>query len=358
LTLSLAETRHQAIVQAASTVIFLDATLSRQDLALKLHCQPEEIFVCRQRVPASTNLAVTQVMDLGRLGMQRGADQQRRMAAIVAHYQALDPETKVIDFKRFGTEGIGAWWRDSRGVNDFMTTKTLILVGTPCRNIADLLAEFAILAGVTDTDDERFQAFVARAIQADIQQAIGRLRAHRRPEEVLQVILLSDFLLDCPTQQVQAATITLEAASPKERLLLAAKAAVKQLRDQGAKVTQTAIANMIGYSQQRVSQIWQLLLLLLESSDSKSSKKTSVPLSASEAEVIAGVKQVVSTLVADCEAVPLLESISEMFLAWLEPRQRLMLWQGLSLEEQIRVLAALLLTLPSEMLGELALIQR
>nr|MBW4474839.1 hypothetical protein [Stenomitos rutilans HA7619-LM2] len=218
------------------------------------------------------------------------------------------------------------------------------------RNVADLLAEFAVLTGVTDAADERFQAFVARTIQADIQQAIGRRWAHRRPEESLQVILLSDFALDCPTQQVQAATITLEAASREERLLLAAKAAVEQLRVQGEKVTQTAIATMIGYSQQRVSQIWKLLLLLLESSDSKSSKPASVPLSASEAEVIAGVKQVVSTLVADYEAVPLLESISEVFLVWLAPRQRLMLWQGLSLEEQIRVLASLLLTLPSEIL--------
>jgi hypothetical protein len=96
-------------------------------------------------------------------------------------------------------------------VNDFMTAKTLILVGTPCRNLADQLAEFAVLTGITDPADERFQAFVNRTIQADIQQAIGRLRAHRRPEEALQVILLSDFALDTPTQTVKAATITVEA---------------------------------------------------------------------------------------------------------------------------------------------------
>jgi hypothetical protein len=70
-------------------------------------------------------------MDLGRLGMQRGADQQRRVAAIIQHYQAIDPDTKVIDFKQFTEEGMGAWWRDSRGVNDFEQVKTLILCGTP-----------------------------------------------------------------------------------------------------------------------------------------------------------------------------------------------------------------------------------
>jgi hypothetical protein len=135
--------------------------------------------------------------------------------------------------------------------------------------------------------------------------------------------------------------------------LLAAKAAVEQLRDQGEKVTQRAVAAMIGYSQQRVSQIWKLLLLLLDTSNSESSKKLSPPLSASEAEVIAGVSQVVSTLVKDCEAVPLLESLSEIFLQWLEPRQRLQLWQGLSMVEQIRVLSALLLTVPSASLTAL-----
>jgi hypothetical protein len=37
--------------------------------------------------------------------MQRGADQQRRVAAIVQHYQAIDPDTKVIDFKQFTRRG-------------------------------------------------------------------------------------------------------------------------------------------------------------------------------------------------------------------------------------------------------------
>jgi hypothetical protein len=107
---------------------------------LKLGVNPEEILEVRQAIPDQGNLTLTQVMDLGRLGMQRGADQQRRVAAIIQHYQAIDPTTKVIDFKQFTEEGMGAWWRDSRGVNDFEQVKTLILCGTPCRNLADLQA--------------------------------------------------------------------------------------------------------------------------------------------------------------------------------------------------------------------------
>jgi len=351
LALSLADTRHRTIAQAAGVVIFLDATLSRQDLALKLNCQPDDIFVCRQRVPASTTLTITQVTDLGRMGMQRGKDQQQRASAIMAHYQAIDPQTKVIDFKRFVDEGMGAWWRDSRGVNDFTETKTLILVGTPCRNLADLRAEFAVLTGVSDPEVEPFQAFVDRTILADVHQAIGRLRAHRRLDEALQVILLSDFVLDIPTQPMKASAITLEAAGKKERLLLAAKAAVEQLNAQGKKVTQTAVAAMAGYSQQRISEIWKLLLLLLETPNSKSSKNPSSNSSSSEAELITGMSQAVSTLIADCDEVQLPEAIRDVFLEWLEPRQRTMLWQRMSVKEQIRVLSALLLTLPSKTLA-------
>lgn len=68
--------------------------------------------------------------------------------AFAQHYQAINPTTKVIDFKQFIEAGMGAWWRDSRGVSNFEQLKTLILCGTPCRNLADMQAEYAVLAGV------------------------------------------------------------------------------------------------------------------------------------------------------------------------------------------------------------------
>lgn len=114
LTISLPDTRHRSIAQAAKANLFLDATLSREDLALKLGCSPNEIVVIRQHVPKTDNLIITQVADLGRLGMQRGADQQRRATALVSHYQQLDPTAKAIDFKRLADEGAGIWWSTLR----------------------------------------------------------------------------------------------------------------------------------------------------------------------------------------------------------------------------------------------------
>jgi hypothetical protein len=181
--------------------------------------------VCRQRVPKAENLTITQLTDLGKLTLQRGDDKQRRATAIATHYQQLDLTAKVIDFKKY--EADGAWYRDSRGVNDFLKVVTLVLIGTPIPNIAALLAEYSILTGQHPTEeDSGFQAFVDFTIRAEFIQAIGRLRAHRRPDEQLQIVILSDFDLGIPTNKVRASQITLEAADKMERFKIAVTAAM------------------------------------------------------------------------------------------------------------------------------------
>ena len=349
LTLTLPDNRHRAVIEASKLNIFLDATLTRQDLALKLGCDPDEIFVCRQRVLKPKNLSITQVTDLGKLTQQRGDDKQRRVAAIAIHYQAQDPTTKVIDFKRF--EADGAWWRDSRGVNDFLKVKTLLLVGTPIANIAHLLAEYSILTGTHPTEEDAgFKAFVDRTIRAEFYQASGRLRANRRPDEQLQIIILSDFDLGIPTNKVKASQITLEAAGKWERFEMAVKSAASQLKANGEKITQTAIAKLTGYSQQYLSRSWKLLLTLLETPYRESSKNSDPPppLIKSVAEGIdAAINQFCDT------PDQVLETINEAFFEWLEPDQWSQVWQNIQAQTQIRILESLALTLPADDLREL-----
>jgi hypothetical protein len=145
LTFTLPTFRHRMLAQSASGNVFLDGTLSREDLVLKLGCSPNEIQAVRQAIPKVGNLELIQVTDMGRAGMSRGGDQLKRTAAIVGHYQQQDESTRVMDYKKF--EADGAWWRDSRGVNDFLEVRTLILIGAPCRNLNDLAAEFAVVTG-------------------------------------------------------------------------------------------------------------------------------------------------------------------------------------------------------------------
>ncbi|MEY3298877.1 MAG: hypothetical protein RLZZ597_2137 [Cyanobacteriota bacterium] len=280
LTITQTESRHRSLVQAAKATIFLDATLTREDLALALGIAPEDIYCIReakagaiagQNNPLGANLQAIQVSDLGRLGMQRGDDQSRRVAALVDHLRQTDPSTKVIDFKKF--ESDGAWWRDSRGSNAFQAIRTLVLVGTPCQNLAALQARWFTLTGQQPEDNPtEFEAWVNRRIQADILQGIGRLRANRRPGEALTVYLLTNLDLGLPNvTEVAAKDITLKAASKLEKTEMAIQAAVAHLQQTGAKVTQAAVAKLANVSQGYISRCFGALLqTLLGDSNSKS----------------------------------------------------------------------------------------
>jgi hypothetical protein len=65
LTLTVPALRHRFMAQAARGNVFLDGTLSREDLVLKLGCTPDEIAVVRQKVDVVGNLEIIQVTDIG-----------------------------------------------------------------------------------------------------------------------------------------------------------------------------------------------------------------------------------------------------------------------------------------------------
>ncbi|QUY45667.1 hypothetical protein I1H34_27740 (plasmid) [Acaryochloris marina S15] len=339
--------RHRALAQAAQANVFLDATLSREDLALKLGCSPDEILVVQQAVPDTGNLEVIQVKDMGRVGMSRGGDQTKRIGALAQHYQDLDAvNTRTIDFKKF--EKDGAWWRDSRGVNDFLTVQTLVLVGTPCRNLNDLAAEFAIVCGYyPEDDDPQFTAFIDRSILAEIHQAIGRLRAHRRPEESLQVVLLSNIEMDTPVQIVQAKDLTIEAAKKTERVQIAIKSAILQLQAKGEKITQQIVAGMTKIPRGTIARYWRLFTSLLESLNSKMNNSSNGPNPDQEThQAIAGVLDEL----ADLPVNELLPSLNEVFFDWLKPKEWGSVWSEISASGQMAILEGLALVLPVKML--------
>jgi hypothetical protein len=265
ITLTVPTFRHRGIMAGMKSNILLDATLTPEDAALMLGCEVDDIFVCRQRPAPVGNLKITQIADLGKLGMQRGEEQARRLAALVSHLKATQ-NALVIDFKKYQADG--AWWADSRGSNAFQGTTTLVLAGTPCQNLGALEAEYRALLGNLDG----FEDWVNRKIHADILQGIGRLRANRRPGEQLHLVFISPFELDIPNiTQVAAKDFTIKAASKLEKTEMAIRAAVAHLKETGAKMTQSAIAKAAKVSQGYLSRRFgKLLLLLLGDSYSKS----------------------------------------------------------------------------------------
>ena len=347
LTLTLPTFRHRTLAQAASGNVFLDGTLSREDLALKLGCSPDEIQVVRQAIPKVGNLELIQVSDIGRAGMSRGGDQLKRTAAIVEHYQALDESTRVLDYKKF--EADGAWWRDSRGVNDFLEVQTLILIDAPCRNLNDLAAEFAVVTGsYPSVEDELFKTFVNRAVLAEIHQAIGRLRAHRRPDESLRVVLISNIELDIPVQQVKARDLTLDAAHKTERVQIVIEGAIQALLREGKKVTQNLVSALTAIPRGTIARYWCLFISLIDSTNSKmnNSKKVS-NVDQESHQAIAGVLNTLADLPMD----ELLPSLNEVFFDWLKPHEWAVVWEGVSAAAQRAILQGLGLTLPERVLA-------
>jgi hypothetical protein len=137
LSITLPDDRLVRIARSAKANIFLDATGDTSELALMLGVSPSEIIHVRQIIPEPNNLEVIQVTNLGRLGnSDRSSLLSQRLKAVVNKLLEKDPLAKVINFKKFALPGSLRWWIESRGVNDLESTNTLILVGTPCRNLS------------------------------------------------------------------------------------------------------------------------------------------------------------------------------------------------------------------------------
>jgi hypothetical protein len=346
LSLTLPALRHRFMAQAAAGNVFLDGTLSREDLALKLGCAAEEIAVVRQKVDVVGNLEIIQVTDIGRAGMKRGGDQMKRSGAICRHYREEDASTQVIDFKCYKADG--AWWRDSRGVNDFLSVSTLVLVGTPCRNLLDLSAEFAIVSGrFPGGEDDEFAAFVNRSVLAEIHQAIGRLRAHRRSGESLRVVLISNLEMDIPVRQVKARDISLDAAGKKERVVIAIEGAILDLKARGEKVTQQVVSALTGIPRGTIAGYWSLLVSLLESLNSKTNNFDEVSDVDREGhQAISGVLDEMAGLPVD----EMLPSLEEVFFRWVKREDWAAVWAGVSAGAQMRILRGLAGVVPGRVL--------
>ena len=285
LTITTPDSRLIEIAHAAQRNIFLDATGHLKELALLLGVETNEIIHVRQYQPPTTNLEHIQVGTLGRLGQSRGESQQLRATAVVDAVRAESPDnTGVMRFKRHAQTGDYRYFIESRGVNDGEKITTLILDGIPTENLESLAAQFACLYGRppkpgTETiryqvqlknelpagiepyfdmkvsADPEFREFVQRRTRANILQAIGRLRANRRPGEQLRVFILGDFPLDMPVKLVKASEITLEAADTQEQNLLGIFRGLMATATAGVKQTQAAIATAAHTTQGQVSKI-------------------------------------------------------------------------------------------------------
>lgn len=368
------------IAASAKKNIFLDATGRVIDLAQLLVIPHTQIFSCKQKADddTPTNLEVIQVAGLGRMGISRGDDQQRRGEAVISEITKQCGQKgenyEVISFKKNGSKY--QWFVDSRGSNDLEGIQNIILDGTPTPNLEALKAEFTCIYNRTPkagtklikqqveitnqlpegiqpyfeyevSVDDEFADFIRHRILESLNQAIGRNRSDRYPDKQFKVYVLGDYPLDTPVKLVQASAITPDAATKIERLKLAIEKAVQYLKKKGEKITQSAIAQLCNVSQQRISQLREFLLVLLKGHlYTKTSKNNSPPNAPPDGDWVA--QEFIPLVVAEGENSIVNEVIS--LLNVYSASELLQIWELIAPKVQVDLLSVLLGTTPEALI--------
>ena len=253
--------RHALIAKASAWNIYLDATATPEYLSWWMDVDPEDILTIEQEVSPSKNLKIIQVTGLGQVSKNRSDFCQSRVDALRQEFLVRHPDIKFIDFVKFCHEGDGGWFRDSRGSNDFKDVTALATFGIPYQNIGSLQVLYLTLSNCDFTREDtskKFQGFVDWATQAEIKQAIGRLRSYNRPTQQVYFYFCADYDLSFLSHEVEcviASDITIEAGSLDEKSWWKVKQAVKELWEMGQKITQSAVEAVSGVSQGYISKL-------------------------------------------------------------------------------------------------------
>jgi hypothetical protein len=284
------------LAKGAEFNIYLDATFKSHQLKLKLGID-EPVLIIEQQRPDYGNLKVVNVTGLGKLPKNRSDTLSARVNALKETLKKLYSDIGIIDWKQIASlvEGRTEYGHfvDGRGVNRFSECDAIASFGIPYQNIGVLAAQYQVMTGEPvnlEDKNSTFQKYLTELLNAEIIQEIGRLRAHRRPNEELTFYFCADYDLSflsselpgVKLESVDAFQLCPEAGNASEQTGHAIVNALKSLWQSKQKITQTAIASITDISQEWVSRFtqrwggWQhfkkLLLLLLDSLYSGSNK--------------------------------------------------------------------------------------
>lgn len=263
-----------AVLDQSKLNVYLDATLSREKLAMLRHIHPDKILEIQRHQPPIGNLEVKHVHNFGLLGTQRSPELTERVSACLAELRKPHPDLAVIDrlSQKSTTGADGHWFSDfTRGTNEFQHRSAIALVGLPLMNVgvlSDLHQIHKTICEQRNLPCMTFDQFYREAIDGEIVQAVGRLRANRRPNEKLTVYILGDTeksqsldysLPACLNAEViKAEDICPEAADPARRAFLAVQQFVCEFSQRVNKLpTQEQVSKAIGLSQGYISKLAQ-----------------------------------------------------------------------------------------------------
>ena len=263
LTIFSRSTRHTDVIKSLKFNIYLDGTISAERLGLLLDIAPEEILVIEQWHPVRNNLRMVQISGMGKLGKERSNALKIRVQALRTELLRRHPDIAFGDWKAQADEGDGQWFVNLRGSNEFQNRSALAVFGIPYQNIGYLQALYQTLTGCyaelnEELPLEGLQRFIDAHVEADIEQAMERLRSLIRPDEQLTFYFVGDYdlsFLEMPVEQVEAFLIAPEAGTAAQITRWKIQQAFGQLAVSGEKITQDKLALEANITQGRLSQI-------------------------------------------------------------------------------------------------------
>jgi hypothetical protein len=257
----------------------MSATLDRNDLAQRLRIPAKKIVLVRikeNELPQYQNLTI-KVIKGADLGKRRRNESEytagQRAIAFTNWFKDNYYNPGIIDHKvnlknYQDIEGliIGYYGNDSRGSNRFNDCDALALLGEFWPNVGSKLTDYEALTGEIITEkDPRFCNWLRLQMTAEmLGQAVGRLRAHRRPEQPLTCYLIGDsfglkdirkYYPGAKIETVKMVDICPAAAPKKEQKIAELTELIGQKLKVGVKVGRNEIAAELNYSPSQVTKL-------------------------------------------------------------------------------------------------------
>ena len=257
---------HVNLLQHCTTLV-LDATQTRAKLALEMSVEVDDISVMSQEDPEYQNLFFHLLRGAGTPVKGRRIDNVHEVAKAI---EALHGKMSVLDKKGMEDKSNpldirAVQFRDNRGSNAFKEDKVILSVGLHCINMGAVADMYSILSGeIVSASEEHigFREYLRSLNAAEEIQAVGRLRANRRSDEVLHYYLWADSS-NVPLEEIMAAhpgatlvedqmiNIYPKAASKVERLKLAIMGCIQRLPG----LTQKELATITNSSVSSISRL-------------------------------------------------------------------------------------------------------
>ena len=247
------------ILDSTKCNLFLNATQTEKDLALETGVnRPIKSIRAKQKRKHLSNVTVKQITVKGIASKKLSDKAISRVNAVLTTLREDCPDLGLIApkawLKLFDLDGY--WFKDNRGSNDFIGRLNLALLGMPNPNLGAIQDKYLALTGSLDGFEEYYQTLVNQ----EILQGLGRPRANRYPDQQFTVYCLTpdnadlSWVTDYGAKLVKqsAFEITPDAGTEKQFTLNKIIDAIARLTGDGLKVTQDAIAQLMGLSRSGV----------------------------------------------------------------------------------------------------------